>query len=386
MYNTVSNSRGKGWEATLKVLWFELKQIVKSDHFKSVMENQGDLGLVLGPIADPFVATLDILYQQYKIIKAYNDVTANLRQTEKAVINAYGQYQLNVQRAWSSFQLTLDCEEDPEGINNPPLHPLVTEETTVVMPKDPNEKMGPGGMEGIIQADDVIIYTIFFENMPEASASAQEVRITDDLSDLFDWDTIQFHELAFGDRVISIPEKSASFEKRITYNEYALDLSASVNRFTGRVRWTFVLIDPETGSMPIDTLTGFLPPNNPEIGDGEGHVTFSIQLKPDLPTGTQIKNSASIVFDANAPIETNDTIHTIGDPVPEQPSPSFPSNQSVYQSSITLAASSYHHPMNVEHAASQFEIYSFTYDIVTWDSGIVSAVTQYQVPENTLEK
>ena len=385
LYNTVSNSRGKGWEATLKVLWFELKQIVKSDHFKSVMENQGDLGLVLGPIADPFVATLDILYQQYKIVKAYIDVTENLKQTEKAVTNAYGQYHLNVQRAWSSFQLTLDCEENPEGMNNPPLHPLVTEESTVVMPKDPNEKMGPGGMEGTIPADDVIVYTIFFENMPEASASAQEVRITDDLSDLFDWNTIQFHEIAFGDRVISIPEKSASYEKRITYNEYALDLSASLNRFTGRVRWTLVLIDPETGSMPIDSSAGFLPPNNPEIGDGEGHVTFSIQLTPDLPAGTQIKNSASIVFDANEPIETNETIHTIGDPVPEQPIPSFPSNESVYQSQITLEASSYYHPMNVEHAASQFEISSFTYDVLTWDSGIVSAVTQYQVPENILE-
>jgi hypothetical protein len=47
-----------------------------------------------------------------------------------------------------------------------------------------------------------------------------------------------------------------------------------------------------------------LPPNitPPE---GEGFVTFSVDLKSGLPSGTKIENAATIVFDMNPPIRTN---------------------------------------------------------------------------------
>jgi len=41
-------------------------------------------------------------------------------------------------------------------------------------------------------------------------------------------------------------------------------------------------------------------------------VQFSIPQVPDNPDGTQIKNSAAIFFDFNAPVLTNQTLHTVG--------------------------------------------------------------------------
>lgn len=42
-----------------------------------------------------------------------------------------------------------------------------------------------------------------------------------------------------------------------------------------------------------------------------GFVAYTIQLKSNLPAGTQITNNADIYFDFNAPIETNTTLNTI---------------------------------------------------------------------------
>lgn len=44
----------------------------------------------------------------------------------------------------------------------------------------------------------------------------------------------------------------------------------------------------------------------------QGFVTFRVSQRKDLPIGTQIKNSAGIYFDFNAPVITNETLHTIG--------------------------------------------------------------------------
>ena len=43
-----------------------------------------------------------------------------------------------------------------------------------------------------------------------------------------------------------------------------------------------------------------------------GMLTYTVHLTPGLPTGTQIRNSASIYFDYNAPVKTNTTLNTLG--------------------------------------------------------------------------
>jgi uncharacterized repeat protein (TIGR01451 family) len=44
----------------------------------------------------------------------------------------------------------------------------------------------------------------------------------------------------------------------------------------------------------------------------QGFFTFSMNQKPDLPHGTLVRNTASIIFDFNPPIVTNTVFHTIG--------------------------------------------------------------------------
>lgn len=45
--------------------------------------------------------------------------------------------------------------------------------------------------------------------------------------------------------------------------------------------------------------------------NSNGFVTYSMKQKPNLPTGTKIKNAAAIFFDYNAPVMTNRTLNTI---------------------------------------------------------------------------
>ena len=60
-----------------------------------------------------------------------------------------------------------------------------------------------------------------------------------------------------------------------------------------------------------DPLAGFLPPNNPDVHDGEGFAQYTVYPKTGLPSGTEITNMAVIVFDWNEPIDTPLIKHTI---------------------------------------------------------------------------
>jgi hypothetical protein len=69
-------------------------------------------------------------------------------------------------------------------------------------------------------------------------------------------------------------------------------------------------LDPATGGLVADPIAGFLPPND-ATHRGEGWLTFAVRPKPGLAAGTEIRNRARIVFDVNAPIDTNETLNTI---------------------------------------------------------------------------
>jgi hypothetical protein len=45
--------------------------------------------------------------------------------------------------------------------------------------------------------------------------------------------------------------------------------------------------------------------------NSHGFVTYKINLKPNLPVGTQIDNTANIYFDYNSAIVTNTTLNTL---------------------------------------------------------------------------
>ena len=179
---------------------------------------------------------------------------------------------------------------------------------------DPNEKLAPDGHGEMrsVPIDHFLPYRINFENLPDASAPAQQVTVADELSGNLDWRTFQLVEIALGDTVTEVPDRRPHF-----YGEIALGsgliarINAGIDIETGLASWTLTAIDPETGEQPEDPLVGLLPPNDPEIHNGEGYVTFTIRPESDLTTGTEITNAATIIFDTNEPIETNEVFNTI---------------------------------------------------------------------------
>jgi len=55
-----------------------------------------------------------------------------------------------------------------------------------------------------------------------------------------------------------------------------------------------------------------LPDSNANFDASQGFVKFRINQRKDVPLETEIKNTAAIFFDFNAPIITNQTLHTVG--------------------------------------------------------------------------
>ncbi len=174
---------------------------------------------------------------------------------------------------------------------------------------DPNEKIGPKGFGagGFVLGGGVFPYRVNFENDKDAAAPAQQVRITDQLSTNLNWDTFEFTDFGFGDEIIAAPEGSQSFQAAvpITFGDSTFDVLITADFFslTGQVVVLFQSIDPAT-ELPPDVLLGFLPPED-GTGRGQGHFSYLIEPKSNLPTGTQIKNIALITFDSNLPIATN---------------------------------------------------------------------------------
>jgi RHS repeat-associated protein len=196
----------------------------------------------------------------------------------------------------------------------------------VILPGDPNEKTGLAGFgeQHIITASSELRYTVYFENVITATAPAQEVFVTDYLDPNLDWSTFKLGDSAFGDQTIAATADPGLSYSRVTIPDYRpginknwwVDVTAQLNSQTGRVDWVFRTLDPETGDLPEDAETGFLPPND-ATGRGEGHVSFSIMPKPGVAMGTRITNTASIIFDTNPAIQTNKVWNTLGTIGPE---------------------------------------------------------------------
>ncbi len=335
---------------------------------------------------NPLLKIKDIYKQIGNTVQSIRDTFSTIDAVERAAILSYGAYNIRMKRMYANYQTyRRHCVDDGEEFPDPPVTNVVQNQVPVVIPHDPNEKDGPGGMEGEISDSDPITYTIFFENTPTATASAQQVTIIDDLSDLFDWDTFTLHEVAFSDRTISIFNVHSDYYQRVVFNNYAIDIESRINSYTGRARWILTMIDPKTETLPLDGGVGFLPPNNPETGDGEGHVTFSIDPIPGLESGTEIRNKAEIIFDANQPIITNETMHTISAPSPDQPITMAPLMGAVLSPpQLNLKGSPYLHPQNLNQKAAQFEIRDYAFGSITWESGTLQSVTEVFVPEGNL--
>ena len=149
--------------------------------------------------------------------------------------------------------------------------------TDVVASWDPNEMVGPQGVgeEHFISETQTMNYRILFENKAEAGDAAYRVRVSDELDEnVFDLSSVRFGETS---------------HDGVGYN------------------WKMI----REGNKLSWDIEGIELPPNVNAPEGEGYVSFSVDLKPNLPNGTKIKNKATIIFDKNYPIETNEFVNTL---------------------------------------------------------------------------
>jgi hypothetical protein len=161
----------------------------------------------------------------------------------------------------------------------------------------------------IITGREVLPYTIRFENETNATAPAQQVVISDQLNANLDWTTLQWTEIGWGDQLIVVPPNRQHFETTVPMSmngtDFDVQVVAAINASSGLAQVTFRSINPATG-LPPSVDIGFLPPED-GTGRGQGHFSYTIRPKADLPTGTQIRNVALISFD-NQPVIGTDQV------------------------------------------------------------------------------
>ena len=139
---------------------------------------------------------------------------------------------------------------------------------------DPNDKQEFSGETNFGGAlynpeDSILYYQIQFQN--KGTDTAFTVVVKDVLDDDLD---------------------VTSIRRGVSTHDYEM-------KFEGSNTLIFEFKDIQLPHEAIDTL------------GSQGFITFSIKQKPDLPLGTEIRNSAAIYFDFNAPIITNQVINIL---------------------------------------------------------------------------
>ena len=182
---------------------------------------------------------------------------------------------------------------------------------------DPNEMIGPAGYDDnahYIKPIHNMAYTITYENKSTATAPAHEVYVNDKLDlSKFDPESFGFTSFGWADTTIVVGGSyTKDFTRDIKYHVKDQDIivrvSGKFDTETGEANWSMISLT--TGGNEIDDPDlGYLLPNNADHV-GEGFVAFSINHKPNPTNGSTISNKATIVFDANAPIETNVFVNT----------------------------------------------------------------------------
>ncbi len=215
---------------------------------------------------------------------------------------------LDPDRCFAPFDVfDFDLEDEPDPRRFP--DPFDGDPSQPVPAGDPNQKIGPTGFgtNGFITASGTLAYRVDFENETNASAPAQQVVLTDQLSGNLDWSTFRLAEVGFGDQLIVVPPNSQHFETNVPVSylgtNFEVQIEAGLQLYSGLVYANFRSIDPAT-SLPPPVNIGFLPPED-GTGRGMGHIAYTINAKPNLPTGTQIRNVARISFDLLPSIATN---------------------------------------------------------------------------------
>jgi len=174
---------------------------------------------------------------------------------------------------------------------------------------DPNEKYGPGSgsTSHYTNTNNLFGYTISFENKPTATLPAQTVQVIDTLDkSVFAVSTFGFTSVIIGDSMVTFTNMPKSFIRDIDLTAtmgVKARVTGSIDTVTGIVKWLFTTIDPVTNQVTTNALAGFLPPDTSGIF-GTGYVSYLV--KSTAGNMDTVHNTATIIFDSNAAITTND--------------------------------------------------------------------------------
>jgi subtilase family serine protease len=284
---------------------------------------------------------LTIPLSKLEASKEANDVVINVTFTESTrpitlFRNSLGNHWCDNEIACPiqppSSPCALPCSDCSDGPAPPPPPGCPGGDAVpTVVPRDPNDKIGPTGFgpQVFVGLQQSLPYTINFENVSSASAAAQRIRITDQLDPNLDWRTFRLKEIGFGAYHVTVPENRAFYQTRLQLGpdlgNLLADITARVDIATGQVTWTLTAIDPNTGEQPHGALQGLLLPND-STGRGQGFVTYTVKAKTTAPTGAQINNNAIITFDTEEPIITNMVANTLDADAPTSAVTALPAN------------------------------------------------------------
>jgi RHS repeat-associated protein len=211
---------------------------------------------------------------------------------------------------WGSPVAIVPSPAEPPMLPAPPPGETSTTTTTPVTSWDPNSMIGPAGYgtSNFVAGGALLPYKVEFENDPGATAPAQRVDITDQLDPNVDWSTLQLTAAGFGGTYIPIPAGLQQYKTTVNATQngqfFEVVIRLNLNPATGLLTASFQSIDPTTGLPPANLLTGFLPPED-GTSRGIGFVSWIVNPKAGLATGTQIRNVADIVFDLGQVIATD---------------------------------------------------------------------------------
>jgi uncharacterized repeat protein (TIGR01451 family) len=208
---------------------------------------------------------------------SFDPSTNEITWESRGILNRLGQVDFVVrgtvigdldQEVTHSVTATIDEEEAAYDNNE-------SEYTSIIVGSyDPNDKQvfprGAGDGGSIYALDSLLHYTIRFQNTGTDTAFTVVIRDTLD-QEVFDLNSVR-------------PIRSSHP----------------------------VAIDIDQGNILVFSFFDILlPDSTTSLLESVGYVEFDIELKPGLPTGTPVENSAAIYFDFNEPIITNTTLNTI---------------------------------------------------------------------------
>ena len=177
---------------------------------------------------------------------------------------------------------------------------------------DPNDIIGPEGKgaQRYVSRGERLAYTIDFENVSNATASAQMIRVTLPEDPNLDWSTLQIDTISMGhdtdNNLIGKRPGAEGLESTGLTSDNGYLVRTVVTEENGNLVWVMRIWDDTTDdNFPDDALAGILPPNNPETHCGEGYVKYSVCVKSDAPQNAVITAKGTIVFDTNPPIDTD---------------------------------------------------------------------------------